>query len=329
MPCRGFCNRRRGDFPATFCASGERRALPGIESSANGVYFSKNDGDLGGKRVLDGDKYILLDSGNFCKLEQVGRYRLVRPALNAAWAPELGKAEWDAADAVFTRNSSGGGKWSFKNPLPPEWTAEYGGLKMLVKPTGFGHLGFFAEQFANWERFQNFGGKCREALNLFAYSGLGSLALAKGGARVCHLDAARGMIEWGKANLELNPAIPPKVRWIVDDVTKFVRREARRGAKYDLIALDPPSFGRGSSGQVWKIEDDLPKLLMLCRELRDPERPFELVLSCHSPGFSCLVLERIVAQVFGRGEFESGEMFIPESTGRKLPAGVSVIFRDE
>ena len=230
----------------------------------------------------DDAKYELLDSGNFCKLEQVGRYRLVRPALNAAWAPELGKAEWDAADAVFTRNSSGGGKWSFRNPLPPEWTAKYGGLTMLVKPTNFGHLGFFAEQFANWERFRNFGGKCREALNLFAYSGLGSLALAKGGARVCHLDAARGMIEWGKANLELNPDIPPRVRWIVDDVMKFVRREARRGAKYDLIALDPPSFGRGSSGQVWKIEDDLPKLISLCRELRDPERPFELVLSCHS-----------------------------------------------
>ena len=276
---------------------------------------------------MDSDKYTLLDSGNFRKLEQVGRYRLVRPALNAAWAPELGEAEWNAADAVFTRNNTGGGKWSFKNPLPPEWTAEYGGLRMLVKPTGFGHLGFFAEQFANWERFQKFGGKCAEALNLFAYSGLGSLALAKGGARVCHLDAARGMIEWGKANRELNPAIPPKVRWIVDDVMKFVRREVRRGAKYDLVALDPPSFGRGSSGQVWKIEDDLPKLLAAVAELRDRERPFELVLSCHSPGFSCLVLERIVAQVFGRGEFESGEMTIPESTGRKLPAGVSVIFR--
>ena len=117
--------------------------------------------------------------------------------------------------------------------------------------------------------------------------------------------------------------------WIVDDVMKFARREVRRNMKYDLIALDPPTFGRGSSGQVWKIEDDLPKLLELCRELRDPERPFELVLSCHSPGFSVLVLERIVAQVFGRGEFESGEMTIPESTGRKLPAGVSVIFRCE
>ena len=272
-------------------------------------------------------RYELLDSGNFMKLEQAGPYRLARPALNAAWAPTLEKSKWDEADAVFTRDSSGSGKWSFKTPLPPEWTAEYGGLEMLIKPTNFGHLGFFAEQFANWERFQKFGGKCREALNLFAYSGLGSLALAKGGAKVCHLDAARGMVEWGKANLALNPDIPPKIRWIVDDVNKFVRREVRRQAKYDLIALDPPSFGRGSSGQLWKIEDDLPKLLECCRDLRDPERPFELVLSCHSPGFSCLVLERIVEQIFGRGEFESGEMFIPESTGRKLPAGISVIWR--
>ena len=279
---------------------------------------------------MDTEKYQLLDSGNFMKLEQVGPYRLARPALNAAWAPELGRAQWDSADAVFTRDSSGGGKWSFKNRLPEKWRAVCGGLAMVVKPTGFGHLGFFAEQFANWERFQKFDGKHPEALNLFAYSGLGSLALAKGGARVCHLDAARGMVEWGKENLAANPGIPPKVRWIVDDVMKFARREVRRNMKYDLIALDPPTFGRGSSGQVWKIEDDLPKLLGLCRELRDPERPFELVLSCHSPGFSVLVLERIVAQVFGGGgEFESGEMTIPESTGRKLPAGVSVIFRSE
>ena len=272
-------------------------------------------------------RYELLDSGNFAKLEQVGEYKLVRPALNAAWAPSLDAAEWRSADAVFTRDSSGSGKWSYNNKLPEMWVAEYGGLTMQIKPTGFGHLGFFAEQFRNWERFQKFAGAYPEALNLFAYSGLGSLALAKGGARVCHLDAARGMIEWGKENLGLNPDIPPKVRWIVDDVNKFVRREVRRGARYNLIALDPPTFGRGSSGQLWKIEDDLPKLLEVCRELRDPERPFELVLSCHSPGFSVLVLERIVAQVFGRGEFESGEMFIPESSGRKLPAGVSVVYR--
>ncbi len=272
-------------------------------------------------------RYELLDSGNFAKLEQAGPYRLVRPALNAAWAPSLDAAAWRGADAVFTRDSSGSGRWNFNSAVPGEWIVELAGLKMLVKPTGFGHLGFFAEQAANWERFRRFNGAYPEALNLFAYSGMGSLALAAGGARVCHLDAARGMIEWGRRNLELNPAIPPRVRWIVDDVGKFVRRELRRGAKYNLIALDPPTFGRGSSGQLWKIESDLPGLLEHCRGLRDPERPFELVLSCHSPGFSVLVLERIVTAVFGRGEFESGEMFIPESTGRRLPAGVSVIFR--
>ena len=271
------------------------------------------------------DRYELLDSGNFAKLEQVGAYKLVRPALNAAWAPSLDAAKWRSADAVFTRDSSGSGKWSYNTKIPEKWVAEYGGLTMQIKPTGFGHLGFFAEQFRNWDFFRTL--TYDRALNLFAYSGLGSLAMAERGAQVCHLDVARGMVEWAKENLALNPQIPQKIRWIVDDVNKFVRREVRRGARYNLIALDPPTFGRGSSGQLWKIEEDLPKLLEVCRELRDPARPFELVLSCHSPGFSVLVLERIVAQIFGCGEFESGEMFIPESTGRKLPAGVSVVYR--
>ena len=198
---------------------------------------------------MDTERYELLDSGNFRKLERLGRWKIVRPALNAAWEPSLGRADWDGAAAVYTRNSSGGGKWSFREPLPAEWPVEYGGLKMLVRPTGFGHLGFFAEQFVNWERFQKFGGKYPEALNLFAYSGLGSLALARGGARVCHLDAARGMIEWGRENLALNPDIPPKVRWIVDDVMKFARREVRRGAKYNLEngSLTPAfPLGRGN-----------------------------------------------------------------------------------
>jgi len=163
-----------------------------------------------------------------------------------------------------------------------------------------------------------------DALNLFAYSGMGSLAMAAGGAKVCHLDAAKGMIEWGRENLTLNPDIPPLIRWIVDDVNKFVNREIRRGSKYDLIALDPPTFGRGSSGQLWKIENDLPKLLKNCAQLRKPGKPFTLVLSCHSPGFSPIVLSRLVEEVFGKCRIEGGEMSIPESTGRELPAGIGL-----
>lgn len=275
--------------------------------------------------------YQLLDSGHLRKLEQVGPFRLIRPALNAFWDPLLSSLEWEAADAIFTRDSSGGGKWHFRNPLPESWFAEWGGFELKIKPTGFGHLGFFAEQYRNWEFFQSPDsglGPGTKALNLFAYSGVGSMAMALTGASVCHLDASRGMNEWGRENLIRNPAVPNTIRWIADDVKKFTLREVRRGMQYNLIALDPPSFGRGLNAQVWKIEDDLFKLLMRCNELRDRKRPFTLVVSCHSPGFSILVLERMVEASFGTGgDFDSSEMTIPESTGRELPAGISVRYR--
>ena len=266
--------------------------------------------------------YQVLDSGNLRKLEQAGPFRLVRPALNAFWEPSLPREEWDRADAVFTRNSSGSGSWAFRRTLPESWPVRYASFILKLKPTGFGHLGFFAEQYRNWERFRQ--GGFVSALNLFGYSGVGSMAMAAGGAKVCHLDAARGMNEWGQENQRLNADVPDRIRWITDDVKKFLRREVRRESRYDLIALDPPSFGRGSSGQVWKIESDLPGLLAICRELRDPERPFHLVLSCHSPGFSPAVLARILReQTGGKARIEAEEMTIPESTGKFLPAGVS------
>ena len=270
------------------------------------------------------NEYLVLDCGNKQKLEQVGPYRIIRPALNAFWKPDLPQKEWDKADATYIRDSSGSGKWFYRNRLPEEWTVDYAGFKLLLKPTGFGHLGFFAEQYQNWDYFRK---NCQDmdVLNLFAYSGLGSLAMAAGGAKVCHLDASRGMIEWGRENLALNADIPDAVRWIADDVNKFVNREIRRAKEYDLIALDPPTFGRGSSGQLWKIETDLPKLVENCFALRKKDKPFTLVLSCHSPGFSLLVLERIVKDVMGKDtEIVGDEMYIPESTGRKLPSGIGI-----
>lgn len=272
-------------------------------------------------------KYQLLDSGSVSKLEQVGPYRLIRPALNAFWTPSLPAAEWDRADGIFRRDSSGGGQWEWRSKVPESWFVEWGNFKLLTKPTGFGHLGFFAEQYANWACFEQLLprlGDKPNALNLFAYSGVGSMAMARGGAQVCHVDAARGMIEWGKLNQNANPDVPGNIRWIVDDVTKFCQREIRRGSRYQLIALDPPTFGRGSSGQVWKIEEDLPKLLALCRELIDADRPYCIELSSHSPGFTPLVLERLLRQFFGsKGTVSSVEMTVPESTGKPLPAGIS------
>lgn len=274
------------------------------------------------------EEYRLLDSGHLMKLEQVGPLRLVRPALNAFWAPSLPKPEWDAADGVFIRNSSGGGRWDWRSKHPESWLVQWGGFELMVKPTNFGHLGFFAEQFRNWQFFSEWlknQGQGVTALNLFAYSGVGSMAMARGGAKVCHLDAAKGMIDWGRHNLTLNKSLSDdRIRWICDDVMKFVRREVRRGSKYNLIALDPPTFGRGSSGQVWKIEEDLPVLLDLCRQITDTSRPFCIELSSHSPGFTPLVLTRLLRQVYGNsGTITAVEMSIPEASGKELPAGIS------
>ncbi len=266
-------------------------------------------------------QYRLLDSGNCRKLEQVGQHRIIRPALNAFWPASLPEAEWKAAESTFSRRNDGSGGWS--RPLPESWLIEYAGFQLKVKPTNFGHLGFFAEQYRNWEYFANLNGAGKNFLNLFGYSGIGSLAMAKSGAKVCHLDASLGMIEWGREIQKLNPEIPNTIRWIADDVNKFVRREIRRNSRYDLIALDPPTFGRGTKGELWKIESDLIELLRLCQELRNGDRPFTLVLSCHSPGFSPAVLTRLVQAVFGvGGKFDCREMTIPESSGRELPAGI-------
>ena len=272
--------------------------------------------------------YRLIDSGNCRKLEQVGEYRLVRPALNAFWEPSLGNDEWKKADGVFTRNSSGGGSWKWYRKMPESWLVKWGNFELKVKATNFGHLGFFAEQYRNWDFFREFipqiGDKGKvTALNMFAYSGVGSMAMAEAGALVTHLDAARGMNDWGRENQVHNTKVPDSIRWICDDVKKFVAREIRRGNKYNCIALDPPTFGRGSKGQVWKIEDDLPKLLESCNQLRDKSNDFVITLSCHSPGYSPIVLERMLTGIFGEGETVSGEMTIPEQGGRLLPAGIS------
>lgn len=268
-------------------------------------------------------KYALLDSGNCRKLEQVGDIRLVRPALNAFWQPSLAASEWNAVSGVFTRDAGGGGSWEWKKKVPESWHVEWGGLKFIVKPTGFGHLGFFAEQHDNWAWLRKTvsGMDKPKTLNLFAYSGASSLSMAQGGAEVFHLDSSKGMNEWAKNNLQLNSSIPDSIHWITDDVLKFTGRELRRDRKYNGIVLDPPSFGRGAQGQVWKMENDLIKLMSTCRDLIDRSSKHFILLSCHSPGFTPVILERIIADVFGKGIFESGEMTVPESSGKMLPAG--------
>lgn len=278
--------------------------------------------------------YILLDSGNGRKLEMVGPYRIIRPALNAFWHPTLPEKEWAMAQGEFRRNpGTGGGAWSWKIPAPAQdsWTALWGGVKLLVKPTNFGHVGFFAEQAPNWDFLRDCVKKMpsKKTLNLFAYSGGATLAMASAGADAVHLDASAGIIEWAKKNQSFAPETKDKIRWICDDALKFVAREERRNSLYNGIVLDPPSFGRGSKGQVWKIEESIGEILASCRKILDLSKPCFLLLSCHSQGFSPVSLGRILMEVFPEmaKDVEAGEMVIPEKDpARKLPAGIYARF---
>ena len=279
------------------------------------------------------EEFILLDSGHCRKLEKMGKYTMIRPTLNAYWAPSLPETEWAKADAVFERDSTGGGTWRHGGKrernfsADDSWNVSWGGVNLFVKPTQFGHVGFFAEQIHNWEWLRQCVasmGKEPETLNLFAYSGGATIAMAQAGANACHLDSSRGVIEWAKRNQSLNPGTEKRIRWICDDAMKFVQREERRGHKYRGIVLDPPSFGRGAQGQVWKIENDIAELLRSCRNILDTEKDFFILLSCHSQGFTAYSLGRCLGEVFPEftDSLESGEMLIPENNGKSLPAGI-------
>ncbi|MEW6715034.1 MAG: class I SAM-dependent methyltransferase [Nitrospirota bacterium] len=270
--------------------------------------------------------YQLLDSGMGNKLERVGPYLLVRPSPQAVWSPSLPKERWQEADAVYIRSSTGGGKWEFRRLLPEKWEIEYGGFRFAVKPTGFGHLGLFPEQIDSWEWISE---KVKTAkreitvLNLFAYTGGSTLAAASAGASVCHLDASKGVVDWGRENAALSNLSGQSIRWIVDDAQKFISKEIRRGKRYDAVILDPPSFGRGAKGEIWKIEDDLTKLLNSCRELLSDD-PLFVLLSCHSPGFTPLVLQNLLAEMMKKikGKLSCAEMMLTEAeSGRPLPCG--------
>jgi 23S rRNA (cytosine1962-C5)-methyltransferase len=272
------------------------------------------------------DTYQLLDSGREEKLEQVGAHRLVRPCPQAVWHRRRPAADWADVDAVYVRSSSGGGQWECRRPLPPAWEVRLHGRPWQVKPTGFGHLGIFPEQEANWRWLQQ---QCRRlpdgaaALNLFAYTGGSTLAMAHAGARATHLDAARGVVNWARDNARLQDLAGAPIHWITEDVTRFCQRERRREHRYRGIVLDPPSFGRGPGGELWKIEGDLLPLLETCRDLLEPAGPAFLLLSCHSPGFSPLVLDNLLRDLLaGAGHCEAAEMVVPEEgSGRVLPSG--------
>lgn len=260
--------------------------------------------------------YKLIDSGSGRKLERFGPYLLSRPCSQAVWQPQLPEKEWDLADGSFSREQEN--KWTWKRSLPSTWEIEVAGIHFKISPTDFGHLGIFPEQLPFWEWIQTTTQKDAAAgfkpkvLNLFAYSGGSTLAAAKGGAAVCHLDASKGMVTWARENAALNRLEKAPVRWIVEDVKKFLLRERKRESRYEGIILDPPTFGRGAKGEIFKIEEEIVELLQDCRDLLS-DRPLFILFSCHTPGFSPLVMNHLLAQAMHglKGSIAVGEMVLP------------------
>lgn len=267
--------------------------------------------------------YCLLDSGDQQKLEKFGDYTLVRPCSAALWKPIRGSALWKSADASFTREEESG--WSMRTQLPSSWVVELHGLLFKIIPTDFGHLGLFPEHSALWSFAEELIKQRQETvnvLNLFAYSGGATLALARAGAKVCHLDASKSAVDWARENATLNHLEGAPIRWIVEDVLKFLQREIKRGRFYDGIILDPPSFGRGNRGEVFKIERDLEEILAACRALLS-ERALFVILTTHTPGMTPTTLRHIIDQMMrgAKGKIECGEMLLSSPNALEIPSG--------
>jgi len=280
------------------------------------------------RMARDWQDYELLDTGNGEKLERWGDVVLRRPDPQIIWPMKAENAEWRQADGHYHRSSSGGGQWTYKRPLPDKWTIAYGPLKFHIKPTNFKHTGLFPEQAVNWSWMMN---KIREAnrpirvLNLFAYTGGATVAAASAGAEVCHVDAAKGMVQWAKENAELSGLGSAPIRYITDDVFKFVQREQRRGRQYEAIIMDPPSYGRGPNGETWKLEENLFPFLESCMSILS-DKPLFVLVNSYTTGFSPTVLHNLLQLSISRkhgGKIDCGEVGLPITrSGMTLPCGI-------
>jgi len=264
----------------------------------------------------------LIDSGNGQKLERYGNIRVVRPEPQAMWAPA--SADWDP-DATFVPGSDeeGGGRWVQHRPVPRDWPLERGAVCFAASLTPFRHLGFFPDMAPQWDWMRERSADA-DVLNLFGYTGVGSLLLSEAGARLVHVDASKKSVEGGKTNADLSELTDRPIRWIVDDASKFTAREVRRGRRYDGILLDPPKFGRGPDGEVWRLEDNLAPLLADCRKLLDENSRF-LVLTVYAVRMSALAIGELVRQTFADlgGTVEMGEMAVrEEARGLLLPTAI-------
>ena len=271
--------------------------------------------------------YELLDSGDGKKLERYGKYVLARPDPEAIWNVQKPKSVWDAADAVFIRRGKEV-EWRKKKSLPKEWNISMNGLIMEIRPTSFKHVGIFPEQSENWKWMEDAiarsGKKQAKVLNLFGYTGGATLACARAGAEVVHLDASKSAVAWARKNAELSGLVDAPIRYIVDDAMAFVKREIKRGNRYDAILMDPPSFGHGPKDELWKIEEHLKELLEYCHKILS-DKPIFFLLNGYTAGYSPIAYENCLREIMQdfNGTIEHGELAIAESgTGRLLPAGM-------
>ena len=263
--------------------------------------------------------YALLDSGGGRKLERYGPYRVVRPEPQAMWTPRLASAVWESADAVFDpSDDEDAGRWRFRGKPSEAWPLSWGDARFHGRFTAFRHLAFFPEQAANWAWLEAAVRTAQQprVLNLFGYTGVASLVMAAAGAAVTHVDASKKAIGWARENAELSGLSDRPIRWITEDARKYVQREARRGSRYDGIILDPPKYGRGPGGEVWRLFEDLPELTRLCGELLSEDARF-VVLNAYAERISGAALAGLLAEALdGRGgRIEWGELALAEDAG--------------
>lgn len=274
--------------------------------------------------------YEVLDCGGGEKLERWQDVILRRPDPQAIW-PQQEPALWAKADAWYHRSERGGGEWEFFRKLPERWTVRYGALSFYVRPTGFKHTGLFPEQAVNWDWMSALvqaaaaQGRVPRVLNLFAYTGGATMACAQAGAQVCHVDAAKGMMQWARENRSLCGVPEDRTRWIIDDALKFVQREIRRGSFYDGILMDPPSYGRGPGGEVWKLEDELYGLVSACAGALS-DQPLFFLINSYTTGLQASVLKNMIDMTVDKrhgGHSAADEVGLPVTAGGVLPCGAS------
>ena len=285
----------------------------------------------------DWKDYELLDCSEGERLERWGKVILIRPDPQMIWSTPKDHPMWKHADARYVRSSQGGGHWEYRRELPEFWKINYKDLTFKISPTGFKHTGLFPEQAVNWdmmrEKIKAAKAEGREVrvLNLFAYTGGATVAAASAGASVCHVDAAKGMVHWARENAELSSLNEKPIRWIVDDCKKFVEREIRRGSKYDAVILDPPSYGRGPGGEVWKLEEHVYELVSLVSEVLTDD-PLFVLLNSYTTGLSASTMAYVLGSAMKKfgGKVEAEEIGLPVTqSGMALPCGSSAIWSKE